>query len=61
MTKKEAIKSWLLTIVFSYIVICFVDLLFRHRPDKVFIIVWSVSYTFFYFIRNRKIIFKKGK
>ena len=60
MTKKKTLKNWLLTITFSCIVICFIDLLFHQRLDRMFIIAWSISYTLFYFIRNREIIFKKS-
>ena len=35
-------------------------LLFQQRLDRMFIIAWSISYTLFYFIRNREIIFKKS-
>ncbi len=60
MTKKKTLKNWLLTIIFSCIVICFIDLLFHQRLDRMFIIAWSISYTLFYFIRNREILFKKS-
>lgn len=63
MGRKEILKKWLLMLILSYIIFFVLNLaasilLHKHLGMPVFtIIIWTISYTFFYFIRNYKIIF----
>lgn len=60
MTRKKIICNWLLTIIFSYIIFGLIHV-FVHWLSVLFIIVWTVSYTVFYFIRNRKVLFQRSE
>lgn len=65
MTRKEVLKNWFLTLVFSYIVIFSIRLISQKlgysKGDFFFTVIWTVSYTLFYFIRNRRIILDRDK
>lgn len=65
MTRKEVLKKWFLTLVLSYIVICLIRLISQKlgysKGDFFFIVIWTISYTLFYLIRNRRIILDRDK
>lgn len=60
MDKKKILCNWLLTIIFSNLII-FIIQIFVRQLNILFAIVWTISYTLFYFIRNRKVLFKRFK
>lgn len=65
MTRKEILKKWFLTLVFSYMIIFLIGIISQKlgysKGGFFFTVIWTISYTFFYFIRNRRIILDRDK
>lgn len=65
MNLKQLLKKWLWTIIFSYIImfsIFFFAGNWGHSSNETYIfsvIVWTISYTFFYFIKHWKVLFRR--
>ncbi len=65
MDKKNLLKKWLFTVIISYIVMFFI--LFSAgefgyetgEPIIFYVVVWTISYTIFYFARNHRVLLDK--